>query len=222
MTKSEEKPGGDTDGLSDHQRALIEAVLNGVRSRGDLRAIIGERLTAAREMNGLQQGHAAMLMGYEGGAQLSQFELGRRLPPVHLLIDAARVYTVSADYLLGVIDDPEPGTAGRQAVVRHITSIVTGAVEGITAMLVDQIGGSAPQVDAWSSVEASVLSVLSAFERFRELNEHEFETGMRGSSRLDTAANELRACVAKVSPQMRGAGGVYTNLAAAVKKHTSA
>lgn len=71
---------------------------------------IGQRLREVRERTGLSLGQVAQ---YEeiGRQYLSKLELGTNNPPAwELLQRLARRYHVSADYLLGLVDDP----AGRR------------------------------------------------------------------------------------------------------------
>ncbi|GIK73836.1 MAG: hypothetical protein BroJett021_28240 [Chloroflexota bacterium] len=71
---------------------------------------VGQRLREVREQTGLSLGQVAQ---YEeiGRQYLSKLELGTNNPPAwELLRRLARRYHVSADYLLGLVDDP----AGRR------------------------------------------------------------------------------------------------------------
>ncbi|WP_295885038.1 helix-turn-helix transcriptional regulator [uncultured Thiohalocapsa sp.] len=89
---------------------------------------IGRRLRNARELAGFQQQEAAGLLGYVQKGNLSRIEShldGRSAVPLWLLPRAARLYGVSADYLLGIVDDPEADALG--AAERAVVGIM-GAV----------------------------------------------------------------------------------------------
>jgi len=92
---------------------------------------VGERLRAMRERAGLSLGQVG---AYEGVTPqyLSQLENGVRAPNVWpLLARLARRYGTSADYLLGLSDDPRPPVdAAEDAVGRQDdTRIVVDSLE---------------------------------------------------------------------------------------------
>lgn len=71
--------------------------------------IIGERLKKAREeLCCLSQGKAAVLIGVSQ-VKLSKYEhcTDGSIPTIDIIIKAAKIYNVSADYLLGLTDDFE-------------------------------------------------------------------------------------------------------------------
>ena len=70
--------------------------------------MIGERLKAARERAGLDQIDVAVELGFQGQAAVSHVECGRSAIHVDRVAPAARLLRVSADYLLGLTDDPTP------------------------------------------------------------------------------------------------------------------
>jgi transcriptional regulator with XRE-family HTH domain len=70
--------------------------------------VLGQRLRQLRDVNALTQGQVAV---YAGVAQTSYSALERGLvypKTVDAIVDLARFYEVSADYLLGLTDDPTP------------------------------------------------------------------------------------------------------------------
>lgn len=62
--------------------------------------MIAERLTAAREKVGLSQSEVARRIGATQAA-ISYFEQGLKIPSVPVLLNLARLYNVSMDYLVG-------------------------------------------------------------------------------------------------------------------------
>lgn len=62
--------------------------------------MIAERLTAAREKTGLSQSEVARRIGATQAA-ISYFEQGLKIPSVPVLLNLARLYNVSMDYLVG-------------------------------------------------------------------------------------------------------------------------
>jgi transcriptional regulator with XRE-family HTH domain len=99
---------------------------------------VGERLREMREQAGLSLGQVG---AYEGVTPqyLSQLEKGVRAPNVWpLLARLARRYKTSADYLLGLSDDPRPPAgAAEDAVSRQDdTRIAVDSLE----RLADRVG----------------------------------------------------------------------------------
>lgn len=62
--------------------------------------MIAERLTAAREKVGLSQSEVARRIGATQ-AVISYFEQGLKIPSVPVLLNLAKLYNVSMDYLVG-------------------------------------------------------------------------------------------------------------------------
>ena len=71
------------------------------------RAQFGERLRKAREQKGETQTAVARAMGVTS-TLLSDLEKGRRTTTIERFCFLCDYYHVSADYLLGLTDDPRP------------------------------------------------------------------------------------------------------------------
>jgi transcriptional regulator with XRE-family HTH domain len=96
--------------------------------------VIGPRLIAARQINGLGQLELSQALGYVGGSHLNQIERGRRTPSLSFIVRASEALAVSTDFLLGVRDEHEhdPGLARRVALQRQ----VRGQLDTVVAALV--------------------------------------------------------------------------------------
>ena len=70
--------------------------------------VVGERLRAARERAGMDQIDVAVGIGFSAHTAISNIECGRSAIHVDRVAPAARLLQVSADYLLGLTDDPTP------------------------------------------------------------------------------------------------------------------
>lgn len=74
---------------------------------------IGARLREAREMQGMSQTRAALLLGYQNSSKLAKVEAGidcgkpSRQIPIWLLRKASMIYQVSLDYLFGTTETME-------------------------------------------------------------------------------------------------------------------
>ncbi|MCI8538524.1 MAG: helix-turn-helix transcriptional regulator [Oscillospiraceae bacterium] len=67
----------------------------------------GARLFEVRKKNNEKQKELAELLGV-GDTQISEIEHGNKTTTVEKLSIICRHYNVSADYLLGLTDDPKP------------------------------------------------------------------------------------------------------------------
>lgn len=68
---------------------------------------IGQRLREARELANLSQSEAARRLGYSNPSRLSKLEAASdtNSVPLWLILGAARLYAVSADFLIGLSED---------------------------------------------------------------------------------------------------------------------
>lgn len=86
-------------------------------------ARLGERIRLLREATGLTQAECAARLTAEGAgvnqAFISQVERGEKSVSLETLVALARLLEVSADYLLGLDDDPTPSAAGEEIAVLH-------------------------------------------------------------------------------------------------------
>ena len=83
--------------------------------------IFPQRLRAAREIRGLDQGDLAQRTGLHASA-ISHFETGGRKPSFDNLKRLADALTVTTDYLLGRVSDPV-GLAGADRIHRHLRQL---------------------------------------------------------------------------------------------------
>lgn len=75
--------------------------------KADLIRLIGARMRTARELCNLTQQEAARRLGYGNSSRLAKIEgaIDIRIISLSIIIAAAKIYDVSADYLLGLSDD---------------------------------------------------------------------------------------------------------------------
>ncbi|AXK71664.1 XRE family transcriptional regulator [Lysobacter sp. TY2-98] len=86
-------------------------VVAGKHAQAALARTIGGRLREARELCNMSQSDAARHLGYANPSKLSKVEsaFDTKSVPLWLLRDAATLYEVSVDFLLGLTDDWETG-----------------------------------------------------------------------------------------------------------------
>ncbi|MFO1878943.1 helix-turn-helix transcriptional regulator [Pseudomonas aeruginosa] len=158
-------------------------------SAAPLSKTIGQRLRVARSCAGMQAKIAAERLGYSNATQISLAENGERIPPLHTLIEYAKLYVVPLDLLCGLIDDPiADATETNQGV---IANAVADAIKEQFGALVRSVSEQASITIAGYNQDRRDLQATctiaqqawSALERVRELNP-EFDDDWRGTARL--------------------------------------
>lgn len=69
----------------------------------------GDRLKSARENKGFTQQYIADLMGIDKSTYCG-YEIGKRTPDVEKIKALSNILNVSANFLIGVIDEEKPAT----------------------------------------------------------------------------------------------------------------
>ncbi len=100
-----------------------------MRQRIDFKLIgvIGSRMREAREIAGMQQVHAAKLLGYKNSSRLNKIENSTNVSSIslHIILTAAKIYDVSTDFLLGSSEEWERDArvAGESNAMSHILEL---------------------------------------------------------------------------------------------------
>ena len=143
-------------------------------ARADTVKTIGERLKLARELCAYSQVEAARRLGYKNPSRLSKLEHATDVKtiPTQIIIKAAQVYDVSADYLLGLSDDWEADE--RVLPDRVLAGFVSECWEAARARDLAAVVHLKKQVATIETVSAEVVKATqdakSALARFQELN----------------------------------------------------
>lgn len=147
---------------------------------------IGPRLIAARELNGIQQQEAARLAGMGNPTQWSQWEQGRRAPPLYAVLAAANTLHVSLDFLFGLSEDPERDAraARRNACVRAVHSMLTKTAETIADGIEASDSLAGPDASNVRELLDAGSALTTAVERFHQLNIEQFEDSRGGATVL--------------------------------------
>jgi transcriptional regulator with XRE-family HTH domain len=159
-----------------------------------LRQVIGRRLRAARALQGVDQTRAAELLGYETSSQLSQWEQGRRTPPLEQLVAAADVYGTTADFLLGRTNEPERDAhvALRAATLRGVRRMLDAASEGVMQLFERRAALVGPDA---SHVAALVVSGQALQDALATLMRAEGFDELRGGATVVRCAEEFSAAI---------------------------
>lgn len=130
-----------------------------------IRSVLPARFAAARKLSGLNQGDAAVLMGFANSSMLSKIEGGDGSAGIHVVARASVVYAVSTDFLLGLSDYPEkdPNTVEQVAVMRAVRQTVTEQA----AETMNKIGKfAAAIVPVRAHMEAIIKAAGPLYEQF--------------------------------------------------------
>ena len=130
--------------------------------------VVARRFIAARELNGLSQTEGARALGYAKSGQLSLIESGKKTPPLTIIVRAASAFGVSADYLLGVSDEPErdPSASLRSGLLRALR----GQLDGVASALAGSFSAVAAvqhlaDVDGFVAAVGKLLQAVALVEK---------------------------------------------------------
>ncbi|WP_028211547.1 helix-turn-helix domain-containing protein [Paraburkholderia mimosarum] len=153
-------------------------------------------LIVARVMSGMTAVEAAEKLGYANSTQLSLIESGKRKIPDdrQFLVDAARVYSVSCDFLLGLSPHMEydARVAHQHALMRGTESILGGIAAQFATVMIEYTRQTKPVPDDFERVSAAAEKVGNALTVMRERYGLD---DILGSAPLVAAAGELARAV---------------------------
>lgn len=171
-----------------------------------LALLVGSRIRAAREANGVQQFDLAKAIGHANSTQVSLWESGKRLAPMSEVPGLAKALDTSADFLLGLTDDmdADPSAARRGLLVQHLRD----QLEAVAGSLADVALESGLELEG--SIRNSKLltrceAVRVALDRFRAANEAQFDD-LRGGALLERTMRELMEAANAVGAELDGVG----------------
>lgn len=146
----------------------------------------GARMKEARDLAGISQAEAAKILGYSQAVQLSNMENGNRMPPLGIVIAAAKLYGTTTDYLCGLAEDSDrdPAAAMSRWMAARVHADITKLSREIIGVNVELMRKVMPSAAEGQRLAAAALEITKALESFRALNPR-FDTAMRGSANLD-------------------------------------
>lgn len=172
---------------------------------------VGIRLRKARELNSLSLTEAAKLFGFANPASISKLETAKHVAsiPVWFLVEAARVYEVSADYLLGLTE--ELGMQARVQFDRETAQWMQSAIERTRERDIQTMATLHSQIVCAMEIERdltiSVQEVDRALDAFVDQNPR-FNSSMKGGARLRRTVDEAMQLAAKAAAQLTKFRGV--------------
>lgn len=105
---------------------------------------IGERLRLLREQRHLSGRAAATYLGISS-AHISDMENGKAGPSLDLLTRLAKYYRTTADYLLGLTDDPDPVRAANREQEAALLAQLPGHERAIVRTLLLVLAQETPE-----------------------------------------------------------------------------
>lgn len=171
--------------------ALNNSSLRCREDSASIRKRVAHRMVESRELNGMSQTEAAEAFGYRNSTQLSQWEKGKRMPPILRLIQATSIYRVSLDYLLGLSDEPDrdPASAERRILLAAVEADLRSATQRLTDMLMFKTKRGSPAISTAVLIVQEGETMVNAYKRFVALNP-KYED-MRGGNTLKVAAESF-------------------------------
>lgn len=176
-------------------------------STRSLALTIGKRLRLARSCAGMQANIAAQRLGYTNATQISLAENGERIPPMHVLVQYAKLYVVPLDFLCGLIDDPiADATETNQGVIANAISEAmqeqfTRLVNSVSEQASVTISGYNQDRRDLQLACSAGLHARAAMERVRELSP-EFDEDWRGTAKLVRHLECLADLAARASERL--------------------
>ncbi|WP_321946543.1 XRE family transcriptional regulator [Paraburkholderia sp. J10-1] len=153
-------------------------------------------LIAARVMSGLTALEASHRFGYRNSTQLSLIESGKRpTPREHAFVrQAARVYSVSTDFLLGLSPHMEIDSrvAQQHALMRGIEDVIGSTAAQFASAMIQFTAQTQPVPGDFRHVAEATDRVATALARLRECSKFD---DLRGSAPLLAAIEALSTAV---------------------------
>jgi transcriptional regulator with XRE-family HTH domain len=178
-----------------------------MRQRVDFQLIgvIGLRMREAREIAGMQQIHAAKLLGYKNSSRLNKIENAQNVSSIslHTILTASKIYDVSCDFLLGISSDWERDArvASNSNAMSYILELWTQQhLNDLNAIRRNEnkVKALCKAVDMYSNSVANCRKSLNVFmERNKGFNE------MKAGATLVNAVCEIENAVYNATAQLK-------------------
>lgn len=181
--------------------AAPSVVIAGRHEQAALARTIGERMRQARELCNMSQSDAARRLGYATSSKLSKVEsaFDTKSVPLWLVRDAAALYEVSVDFLLGLTDDWETGVPrGTQAWMLDAWERMRQRDLLAVANVHREVVAAASHLEA---MLAAVRDLSLATRNYRERNPEFDETA--GSATLVSRLGRLEAAASAADMSLR-------------------
>lgn len=194
--------------LSDaqHEVQVRKALTRFVRNKSvpEEMEILRYNLIAARVISGMTAVEAAARFGYANSTQLSLIESGGRPPPRDwtFLRQAAQVYSVSLDFLLGLSPhmDLDGKVAQQHALMRGTEAILSNVAASFASTMIQYTEQTQPLSEDFQRVSDAVERAETALNVMRE--RYGFDD-LPGGAPLMAAVDGLSKAVAPVRTKLK-------------------
>lgn len=129
--------------------------------RESMRPIVAKRFISARKIAGINQLIASAQLGYKNSSPLCKIESGDSVPSPDMIARAAILYSVSADYLMGLSDYPERdgATIEQLAVMRSVRERMAQFASDATRQIIGTSSDTAALAAHLDSLQRAVGEV---------------------------------------------------------------
>jgi transcriptional regulator with XRE-family HTH domain len=149
---------------------------------------IGRRLLLARTSAGMTQEVASRRLGYGAKTQLCQFETGVRFPPMSTLVEMARLYDTSLNWMLGLGCRPDAQAEIVQHMRQRLGAFQERLTTGVAAAIRDLMENQRQEVELQIALAHAVLNFCSSLSAAREQSGEEFDALRAGATVVSRAA----------------------------------
>lgn len=189
-----------------HERQARRALTRFVRNKSvpEELEILRHNLIAARVISGMTAVEAAVRFGYANSTQLSLIESGNRPPPSDwmFLRQAAQVYSVSLDFLLGLSPhmDLDGKVAQQHALMRGTEAILGNVAASFATTMIRYAEQTQPLPEDFQRVSDAAERAETALNVMRE--RYGFDD-LPGGAPLMAAVDSLTKAVAPVRTKLK-------------------
>lgn len=179
---------------------LIGSRIEGLSEGKEHRQLVGQRLKCAREIAGLQQIDAAREIGYQAATQLNEAERGKRMLHNIKLIQLAKMYGTTMDYLLGLTDDldTDPDAVRERCLTDYVMGRFSMLAKALTRRNIEAVRKMGVDMAETLRLSQQVLELEVAVARMRRANPG-LDEDVRGLAtvvlKVQTAAESARAAI---------------------------
>jgi transcriptional regulator with XRE-family HTH domain len=170
---------------------------------------LGQRLQIAREQAGYgNQLEAAKELGYTAAVHLSQMETGSRPVPLAKLVEMARLYGTTTDFLLGLTPevDRDPAVAMQAQLTAQVSGNLRRLIEQMSTMSVGLARTILPDVTQGQRLATLILEINRAMSTVATMDGKRWESIRGGNSlaaRINAAADAATQYLGQVNRARR-------------------
>jgi transcriptional regulator with XRE-family HTH domain len=188
--------GGLDDDLAEEPKVSTGTQISGrAAANRVLCQIIAKRITQARELAGVGQTQAALMVGWKNATQLSLIEQGKRMAPPQVLLALSQTFGVSMDWIFGLDSEPERNSsmAAVNARTRHISELLERNARAVCGAMFQAYRADPTTEIRGIKLVSKIDDLCVAVNRFKAINPELFENSRGSATLLRTARDAAEA-----------------------------